>query len=131
MQLLATPDLRLQMGDRLTVVGEAQAIRNVEKILGNEVGKKYSIDVYKAVDMCICGILAYRSILNDNKSMKIPDLRDPAQRDQYRNDHACTFEYEAGDQLLPNNSHGVVLPDDAPCFAMMQEKWHEYEKKNF
>ena len=36
-QLLATPDLRLQMGDRLTVVGEAQAIRNVEKILGNAV----------------------------------------------------------------------------------------------
>ncbi len=36
-QLLATPDLRLQMGDRLTVVGEAEAIRNVEKILGNAV----------------------------------------------------------------------------------------------
>lgn len=36
-QLLATPDLRLQMGDRLTVVGETQAIRNVEKILGNAV----------------------------------------------------------------------------------------------
>ena len=36
-QLLATPDLRLQLGDRLTVVGEAQAIRNVEKILGNAV----------------------------------------------------------------------------------------------
>ena len=34
-QLLATPDLRL--GDRLTVVGEAQAIKNVEKILGNAV----------------------------------------------------------------------------------------------
>ena len=33
-QLLATPDLRLQMGDRLTVVGEAAAIQNVEKILG-------------------------------------------------------------------------------------------------
>ncbi|MDE6446102.1 MAG: putative transporter [Alistipes sp.] len=36
-QLLATPDLRLQLGDRLTVVGEAQAIRSVEKILGNAV----------------------------------------------------------------------------------------------
>ena len=33
-QLLATPD---QMGDRLTVVGEAAAIQNVEKILGNAV----------------------------------------------------------------------------------------------
>ena len=37
MQLLATPDLRLQMGDRLTVVGEAAAIKHVEKILGNAV----------------------------------------------------------------------------------------------
>ncbi len=36
-QLLATPDLRLQLGDRLTVVGEAKAIQNVEKILGNAV----------------------------------------------------------------------------------------------
>lgn len=36
-QLLATPELRLQLGDRLTVVGEAAAIRNVEKVLGNAV----------------------------------------------------------------------------------------------
>ena len=36
-QLLATPELTLQMGDRLTVVGEAAAIHNVEKVLGNAV----------------------------------------------------------------------------------------------
>jgi len=36
-QLLATPDLTLQLGDRLTVVGEQEAIRSVEKILGNAV----------------------------------------------------------------------------------------------
>lgn len=36
-QLLATPDLTLQVGDSLTVVGEEQAIHNVEKILGNAV----------------------------------------------------------------------------------------------
>ena len=36
-QLLATPDLILQMGDRLTVVGEADDIKRVEKILGNAV----------------------------------------------------------------------------------------------
>lgn len=36
-QLLATPDLVLQLGDRLTVVGEAADIKNVEKILGNAV----------------------------------------------------------------------------------------------
>lgn len=36
-QLLPTPGLTLQLGDRLTVVGEAAAIRNVENVLGNTV----------------------------------------------------------------------------------------------
>ncbi len=36
-QLLATSELVLQLGDRLTVVGEAAAIQNVEKVLGNAV----------------------------------------------------------------------------------------------
>jgi len=35
--LLASPDLSLQIGDRLTVVGEKASIDNVAKILGNEV----------------------------------------------------------------------------------------------
>ena len=36
-QLLATPDLVLQLGDRLTVAGEAADIKRVESILGNAV----------------------------------------------------------------------------------------------
>ncbi|MDR0961404.1 MAG: putative transporter [Mediterranea sp.] len=36
-ELLATADLTLQMGDRLTVVGEEAAVRNVSQVLGNAV----------------------------------------------------------------------------------------------
>ena len=36
-RLLARPDLVLQLGDRLAVVGEKKAINNVEKLLGNKV----------------------------------------------------------------------------------------------
>jgi len=36
-ELLATAELTLQLGDRLTVIGEAAAIHNVEKVLGNTV----------------------------------------------------------------------------------------------
>lgn len=36
-ELLATPQLTLQFGDRLTVIGEKKAIQNVEKVLGNAV----------------------------------------------------------------------------------------------
>ena len=35
--LLASPDLHLQIGDKLTIVGEANAVKNVGKILGNQV----------------------------------------------------------------------------------------------
>ena len=35
MKLLATPDLRIQLGDRITVVGEQASIANVEKLMGN------------------------------------------------------------------------------------------------
>ena len=34
--LLASPDLRLQIGDRLTIVGEANSISNVSKLLGDK-----------------------------------------------------------------------------------------------
>lgn len=36
-QLLATSDLRLQMGDKITVVGEKASIKNVEAVLGNAI----------------------------------------------------------------------------------------------
>lgn len=36
-ELLALPDLVLQLGDKLTVVGEANTVANVEKVLGNKV----------------------------------------------------------------------------------------------
>lgn len=56
----------------------------IEKILGREEGIHYSIDVYRAVDMGICGILAYRSILAGGVPVKVPDLRNPEERDAYR-----------------------------------------------
>lgn len=36
-RLLATPDLVLQLGDRLTIVGESEAINRVEQLVGNSV----------------------------------------------------------------------------------------------
>ena len=38
-ELLATPDLRLQMGDRLTVVGEAEAVDKMAHAFGNSTKK--------------------------------------------------------------------------------------------
>ncbi len=38
-ELLATPDLRLQLGDRLTVVGEKEAVDKIAKAFGNSTKK--------------------------------------------------------------------------------------------
>ncbi|MBI3970147.1 MAG: Gfo/Idh/MocA family oxidoreductase [Chloroflexi bacterium] len=44
-------------------------------------------DVYRGVAASIAGILAYRSALNDSNSVEVPDLRQKAVRDRYRDDH--------------------------------------------
>ncbi|WP_300812646.1 putative transporter [uncultured Bacteroides sp.] len=57
-QLLATAGLRLQLGDRLTVVGEAAAIHNVEKVLGNAVKSLKEPNLVGAIPISIPGISA-------------------------------------------------------------------------
>jgi predicted dehydrogenase len=87
----------------------------IEKILGRPDGEKYSIDVYSAVDMGICGILAYRSVLNGNAPVRVPNLRNKEERDAYRNDHACTNPAVAKEQLLPLTPH--TMPEIPPEMA--------------
>lgn len=100
----------------------------IEKILGRPNGDQ-AIDVYQAVDMGICGILAWRSVLNGNIPVDIPNLRDPAQRDAYRNDHACTNPEVAGDQLLPSWSHFAPdIPDSV--YDRLKELWEERKNVN-
>ncbi|MCL2057805.1 MAG: Gfo/Idh/MocA family oxidoreductase [Oscillospiraceae bacterium] len=85
----------------------------IEKILGTDDGNKYSIDVYTAVDMGICGILAYRSVLNGNAPVDVPDFRDKLARGAYVDDNACTNPNVAGDQLLPISPYfdADTIPD--------------------
>ena len=95
----------------------------LEKILGKPDGIKYSIDVYTAVDMGICGILAYRSILNGNKPIAIPNLRNKSERDAFRNDYACTNPAVGGEQLLPvsPNYDTTKIPDEE--FERIRKLW--------
>ena len=97
----------------------------IEKILGNPDGHKYSIDVYTAVDMGICGILAYRSILNGNIPVKVPDLRNKNERGAYRNDNACTDPKMAGGQVIPVSPYfdADSIPDEE--FTKCRQLWLE------
>ena len=85
------------------------------------------VDVYEALDMGLCGLLAYRSILGGNVPVEIPDMRDKAVRDRYRGDTACTDPAVAGAQLLPTTSAGT--PDiDPAVYESVRRKWQEQRR---
>ncbi len=64
-------------------------------ILGRQ-DKEYLIDVYQALDMTFPGILGYRSIVNGNIPLDIPDFRDKSLRNDYRGDDWCLDPKLAG-----------------------------------
>jgi len=72
--------------------------------------------------MCIPGTLGYVSIAEGNKPIRLPNLRNPEERDAYRNDTRCTFPEIAGDQWIPNNLYGdPEIPDEV--FERVREKF--------
>ncbi len=98
----------------------------VEKLLGNPDAD--TIDVYEAMDMFLPGLFAYRSVLAGGIPMEIPNLRDKAEREKYRNDTACTDPKVAGDQLMPIFSKGnEEIPDEV--YQKMYRLWREKLEK--
>lgn len=97
-----------------------------EKIKGNP--EADVIDVYEAMDMFLPGMFAYRSILKGSVPVEIPNLRNKAERDLWRNDTACTDPNVAGDMLLPPCKAGFP---DIPEFVYdkMKQKWEDEKKK--
>ena len=94
----------------------------IRSILGDEEAQKRSINVYDAVDMCIPGILGYRSIVEGNTPQTIPNLRNVEERDAYRNDTFCTFPDIAGDKYVSNNIYGdPPIPDEV--FEKVRKMW--------
>jgi len=96
----------------------------IQSLLGDEDAKKNSIDVYQAVDMCLPGILGFRSILNGGDAVEVPDLRCKCQRDKYRNDTFCAFQESAGDQwvdAMAMQPDKTETPDEV--YEMVRQKW--------
>jgi Predicted dehydrogenases and related proteins len=99
----------------------------IRKILGDPDGIANSIDVYTALDMCVPGILAYRSILNGGATQDVPDFRDKIAREKYRGDTFCTFREIAGDMYAPPSPGGEVeLPDEV--YEAVRQKWLRGER---
>jgi len=98
----------------------------IEKILGRPDGK-WAIDVYTAVDMGICGILAYQSILAGNKPMDVPNLRNKEERDAWRNNNITCNPAVAGDQVVPASSYPGAGPAPDEAYDKVRELWEKGE----
>ena len=77
--------------------------------------------------MSLPGILGYQSILHGNIPYEVPDFRDPAVRERYRDHNACTNPEVAGDQLLPRCSFPTEeIPDSV--YEAVRREWEEKQK---
>lgn len=84
----------------------------IQKILGRQSGLDYSIDVYQALDMGICGLMAIRSILDGNKPYDIPNFRNKEEREPFRYDNICTNPAVAGPDVIPCTINDVPRATD-------------------
>jgi len=76
----------------------------VEAVRGNRNAE--IIDVYEALDMFLPGFFAHLSSLDGGRPQEIPNLRDPAQRERWRNDVRCTDPKNPSNEILPSYSKG-------------------------
>lgn len=86
------------------------------------------IDVYAALDMFLPGLFAWFSVLDGGKPKRIPDLRDKAERDKWRNDVRCTDKNVAGDRVLPAYNRSVIEVPDA-IYDNIRRKYLENNKE--
>lgn len=100
-------------------------------IEGNPVALEYGVDIYAALDMSLPGLYAYRSILDGNRPVEIPDIRYSSGLEQMRGDKRCTDPKTAqGKDLLPSCAHGEIIQPDS-VYSHEAALLHEEMEKNF
>lgn len=73
-------------GDHLMVLNFLEALRGQSKL---------AVDVYRACDFTLPGILAYRSAVEGGSARQVPDWREHSTRERYRTDGFCCPRDEA------------------------------------
>jgi predicted dehydrogenase len=81
-------------------------------------------DVYDGAAMSAVAILGWRSALENGKPYDIPDFRDKAARNAYRNDFATPFRGTHNHQLLQPSVNGERVPSEEDIKAS-EKIWSE------
>jgi len=85
-------------------------------------GKPPYLDVYRGIDMSICGILAYRSALNDSAPLEVPDFRKESVRRGYAKDDWSPDPADRGPGQPFSSITGHVKPSNE-ALAYSREVW--------
>ncbi len=101
----------------------------IDRVLGD--GDADTVGIYEALDMTLPGLFAYRSLLQGGVPLDVPDMRDPAVREKYRNDTLCTDPAAAGDMLVPPYSRGELEIDPSVYDKVRKKFLEEMEKGEF
>lgn len=80
------------------------------------------IDAYRATDMSLPGLLAFRSIMDGSAPMDVPDLRDPAQRDRWRDDDSAPFPTATHPEPAQAPCSSPVEPVDPRVYARQRDR---------
>ncbi len=93
----------------------------LQKIMGRPEGK-HALDVYQALDMTLPGLLGYRSIINGNIPIDIPDFRNKKTREEYRDDNWCCDPKLAGKGQPEHNWSGGEVKVAASVYRKQQKE---------
>jgi hypothetical protein len=92
----------------------------VQRIKGNR--NTDIVDVYEAMDMFLPGMFAYYSVLEGGVPKDIPNLRNPDEREKWRNDTTCTDPKNPEYRCIPSYSKGnPEIPDEV--YEKLKEKF--------
>ena len=96
------PEVAKALSRGLTTAGHNVADFRCTRNYINELaeGKAPDMDVYRSVAMSAVAILGWRSAL-EGKEFEIPDFKDPAAREQYRNDDLSPWRSEIPWHIYP------------------------------
>lgn len=79
-------------------------------------------DVYRASDVTLAGIMAYRSAASGGQPMTIPDLRSKASRDQLRYDSLAHRRYDTTGEHLPSGIDTSAIADFTAVMKALIER---------
>ena len=86
-------------------------------------GEKAPWDIYSACDVCLTGIMAVRSQLEGGKPMEVPDFRDPAVREKYRNDDFIPEHLDPQTYLFPEGHDTAISGKFSKTVLELSNAW--------